>query len=381
MLLCVVTRKFCRQDLIILVFTLDSELKEKFARYVDLLAKKGYFTGCEEGSDEYKDRLSKAEQRFVSKYSNDNPTKVPAPSSSSSAPAPTPTPVSAPSDKYAGLTDAQKQEKAEALKNEGNQKLSSRQYADAVALYSDAILLNPRNAIYYSNRAAAYSHIGEHQKAITDCNTAIKLDPKYSKAYSRLGLAYFSLGKYREAVEFGYRKALELEPSNAAAKESLAAAEAKIAELEASAAATTPAAAPGGNPFAGLNPDLMRQAMAGLGGAGGSGGGMPDLGSLMSNPQFAQMAQGLMSNPAFMNMFVVCFSFLADAETSDTTNLGRRTLRQTQTSSARSAACLASLQPAATATMTKILPRAHSKIKNLSLRTIYILQERLTISN
>lgn len=44
-------------------------------------------------------------------------------------------------------------------------------------------------------------------------------------------MAYFSLGKYKEAVEQGYRKALEIEPTNAAVKESLSAAEAKIREL------------------------------------------------------------------------------------------------------------------------------------------------------
>ena len=44
-------------------------------------------------------------------------------------------------------------------------------------------------------------------------------------------------------------------------------------------------------------PDLS--ALAGMmgGGGGRGGGGMPDLGGLMSNPMFANMAQNLMSNP------------------------------------------------------------------------------------
>lgn len=301
-------------------------MRGKFDRYVDLLAKRGYFNGCDKGSVEYNDRLSKAKQRFLTKYHQDKQTEQQAAQAAAASSSAGPATSATPTDKYAGLTEAQRAEKAEALKVEGNQKLTTRQYADAIALYSDAILLNPRNAIYYSNRAAAYSHLGEHERAITDCNAAIKLDPKYSKAYSRLGLAYFSLGKYREAVEFGYRKALELEPNNVTAKESLDSAEAKIAEMEQqeqaarATAGANPAAAAGGlppNPFgAAFNPEMMRQAMNMFGGAAGGApgaapgaapGGLPDMGgiaSLLNNPQFAQMAQNLMTNPAFMNMYV-----------------------------------------------------------------------------
>ena len=48
-------------------------------------------------------------------------------------------------------------------------------------------------------------------------------------------------------------------------------------------------------------PDLSNLASMFGGGAGGAGGGMPDLGSIMSNPMFASMAQNLMSNPDMMN--------------------------------------------------------------------------------
>ncbi|RMJ23015.1 hypothetical protein PHISP_06102 [Aspergillus sp. HF37] len=48
-------------------------------------------------------------------------------------------------------------------------------------------------------------------------------------------------------------------------------------------------------------PDLSSLASMLGGGGGGGGGGMPDLGSLMSNPMFSNMAQSLMSNPDMMN--------------------------------------------------------------------------------
>ena len=36
-------------------------------------------------------------------------------------------------------------------------------------------------------RAAAYSKLGEHNKAIDDCKKAITLDSSYGKAYGRMG--------------------------------------------------------------------------------------------------------------------------------------------------------------------------------------------------
>ena len=37
------------------------------------------------------------------------------------------------------------------------------------------------------SRAAAYSKMGEHEKAIGDCQKALILDPNYGKAYGRMG--------------------------------------------------------------------------------------------------------------------------------------------------------------------------------------------------
>jgi tetratricopeptide (TPR) repeat protein len=48
-------------------------------------------------------------------------------------------------------------------------------------LTSSAIGLDATNPVFYCNRAAAYSRIGEYQKAIDDCNQAIRYDPNYGK--------------------------------------------------------------------------------------------------------------------------------------------------------------------------------------------------------
>jgi len=177
---------------------------------------------------------------------------------------------------------AEDKQKAEALKVQGNRKVAERNYPEAIKLYTEAIQLDGHNAVYYSNRAAAYSQQGDHDKAVEDAKNAIAIDPKYSKAYSRMGHAYFCLNKYSEAVD-AYEKALELDRGNATIQNSLNAAKAKMGSVDRSAETSS---APSG----------------GLPNLGGAGGGMPDLGSLLNNPNIMNMAQQMMQSGALDNL-------------------------------------------------------------------------------
>ena len=76
---------------------------------------------------------------------------------------------------------------AEKLKAAGNAHMSGKKYDEAVKAYTDAIALDPTNAVYYSNRAAAYSSKGEHDSAVADAEKALEVDPSFVKAYHRLG--------------------------------------------------------------------------------------------------------------------------------------------------------------------------------------------------
>lgn len=119
---------------------------------------------------------------------------------------------------------------AESLKSLGNRAMQSKLYSDAIELYSCAIALCENNAIYYCNRAAAYTQIQKYSEATRDCLKSIEIDPNYSKAYSRLGLALYDQGNYRDAIDKGFMRALQLDPNNEAVRENIRVAEQKLKE-------------------------------------------------------------------------------------------------------------------------------------------------------
>ncbi|XP_066346518.1 uncharacterized protein [Miscanthus floridulus] len=119
---------------------------------------------------------------------------------------------------------------AESFKSRGNEFVRSNQHLKAVELYTCAIALNKKNAIYYCNRAAAYTLLNMNNEAIEDCLKSIEIDPSYSKAYSRLGSAYFAMGNYHDALYKGYLKAAELDPSNENVRQNIEVTKKKLAE-------------------------------------------------------------------------------------------------------------------------------------------------------
>ena len=106
--------------------------------------------------------------------------KVGSPSTSTTSAAPsTSAPPKPPS--------AEDKKKAEKHKQTGNTQMSAKKHDSAIDSYSRAIALDPTNAVYFSNRAAAYSSKGDHPSAVEDAKKAIEADPSFVKAYSRLG--------------------------------------------------------------------------------------------------------------------------------------------------------------------------------------------------
>lgn len=162
-------------------------------------------------------------------------------------------------------------ERADKHKTEGNELMKQEKFKEALEQYNKAIEIDKSNAVYYCNRAAAYSKLADYTNSIEDCKNALKIDPSYGKAWGRLGLALLSNNQFEEAFE-AYSKAIQLEPNNDGYKQNLKIVEEKLRS----------------NNFA--------------------PGGMPDvsqLGNMMSmfnNPQFMNMATQLMSDPHMQNV-------------------------------------------------------------------------------
>lgn len=187
---------------------------------------------------------------------------------------------------FSNVSPERKQE-AETLKNEGNRLMKEEKYQEALNTYGRAISLDATNPVFYCNRAAAYSRLGDYQRASDDCRMSLRYDPNYSKAYGRLGLAYSKMSKHEQALE-AYQNALRIEPDNQDYKNNMSVTQQRLEELR---------AAPGGT---------------GAGGSAAGAGGLPNLGAgglgnidfaaALNNPALVSMATRMMSDPSIQNM-------------------------------------------------------------------------------
>ncbi|KAM3391761.1 hypothetical protein ACQJBY_013083 [Aegilops geniculata] len=197
-------------------FDLDHAGDELFAKFYAALDEINFFKASPAGAED-PDQLSKASQFFDDALLE----------------------VRKSGRKVAGLVDL-----AEFFKSKGNDFMRSKQHLKAVELYTGAIALSRKNAIYYCNRAAAYTLLNMCNEAVEDCLKSIEIDPNYSKAYSRLGSAYFAMGNFHDALHKGYLKASELEPGNENVRLNIEATKRKLAEQRAA-----PGQASSGAPF------------------------------------------------------------------------------------------------------------------------------------
>lgn len=152
---------------------------------------------------------------------------------------------------------------AERHKNEGNELMKAEKHQEALTKYTRAIELDPRNAVYFCNRAAANFKLGDHQAAVADCTAALGIQPDYSKAHGRLGLALTALDKHREARQ-AYARASQLEPDNESYRTNLRLADERLAQ-------------------GGERPAL-------------------DFGGLLQNPALLNMASEMLTDPNMQNL-------------------------------------------------------------------------------
>jgi len=134
-------------------------------------------------------------------------------------------------------------------KARGNEAFGTGEYGQAILLYSLALdkaeelpdagtgaaastekQLFPRDVVY-SNRAACFLKLGQHEKAEEDAARALEINPKNIKANFRRGLALHAMGRYRDALPV-LAKAHDIEPKNKQIKQALQFCEVRLAQEE-----------------------------------------------------------------------------------------------------------------------------------------------------
>ncbi|CAL8080678.1 unnamed protein product [Calicophoron daubneyi] len=90
---------------------------------------------------------------------------------------------------------------ADAKKAEAQAKFSEGDFESAVALFTEAIKLNPKSALFYARRASCYVKMEKPCAAIRDCDKAISLNPDSAQPYKWRGMANKMLGRWEEAFK------------------------------------------------------------------------------------------------------------------------------------------------------------------------------------
>mmetsp|Transcript_10846 Transcript_10846/g.19315 ORF Transcript_10846/g.19315 Transcript_10846/m.19315 type:complete len:702 (-) Transcript_10846:610-2715(-) len=100
---------------------------------------------------------------------------------------------------------------AENAKKAGNKAYAAKDYAAALAHFSEAISLNDSDYIYYSNRSACRAQMKDIDGSLEDAKKCVSLAPEWAKGYARLGAAFYSAGELRKSLK-AYEDGLKIDP-------------------------------------------------------------------------------------------------------------------------------------------------------------------------
>lgn len=93
------------------------------------------------------------------------------------------------------------QDKASEIRSKAAAAFGEQNYAEAIKLYTEAITLNPTNALFYAKRGQAYLKLSKPNACIRDCDRALECNCDSAAAYKYRGRAHRLLGHWEEAAK------------------------------------------------------------------------------------------------------------------------------------------------------------------------------------
>ena len=100
------------------------------------------------------------------------------------------------------------------LNNRGLGYLRNKEYDKAIIDFSEAILINPKNAYAFDNRGDAWREKGNYDRALADYNEALSIDPTFASALLNRGITFEQQGDKTRARQ-DYEAALNLKGTRA----------------------------------------------------------------------------------------------------------------------------------------------------------------------
>ncbi|CAF3765160.1 unnamed protein product [Rotaria sp. Silwood1] len=183
----------------------------------------------------------------------------------------------------------------EELKTKANAAFAAGKNDEAINLYTQAIALDDKNHVLYSNRSAAYAKSNKYEDALKDAEKCVTLKPDFIKGYSRKGAALSFLKRYDEAIKV-YEEGLKIDPNN----------QQLLADLETAQKDMSGGAAAGGLNFFN-DPQFLTQLMTN-----------PRARELLKDPETAMLMKmmqqnpnnsSLLSNPKIMKLLGIVLGF------------------------------------------------------------------------
>jgi tetratricopeptide (TPR) repeat protein len=119
--------------------------------------------------------------------------------------------------KAAGMNGKWNRDLSAALQHRGLTRLKENKFPEAIADFTDALKLNPRDAGILERRAYVEMKINDFDKALADYSEAIKINPREPRYYNLRSYIYETKNDTKNAMA-DTDHVLKMDPNNAEAK-------------------------------------------------------------------------------------------------------------------------------------------------------------------